>query len=75
MKNKELIELLQEEDPEAEVHFSYSFGDHWKTIVAPKVGKVEEGRVIQSDYHRMPKIIDDDDKRFSEAEVVVIISA
>ena len=57
---KELIESLQYMDPEAEVHFAYNYGDHWRTEVAPKVGRVDEGVVEYSEYHRMDKIASED---------------
>jgi hypothetical protein len=73
----ELIELLQGENPDAEVHFSYNYGDHWRTQVAPKVDSVEVGQVVYSDYHRMPKVVeqdyDEDDDNTEENEVQVVI--
>ena len=78
MKVQELIELLQMEDPDAEVHFSYNYGDHWRTQVAPKVSSVEPGFVAYSDYHRMPKVYEpdydeDDDTDGDKLTEVVII--
>lgn len=61
MKVSELIELLQMENQDAEVHFSYNYGDHWRTQVAPTVDNVETGFVKYSDYHRMHKVVDDED--------------
>ena len=61
MKVADLIELLQGENPDADVHFSYNYGDHWRTQVAPKVREVFEGLVAYSDYHRMDKVADDED--------------
>ena len=46
MTVQELINLLQWQDPDAEVHFAYNYGDHWRTEVAPKVGRVDEGAVV-----------------------------
>ncbi len=72
MKVSELIELLQMEDQDAEVHFSYNYGDHWRTQVAPTVDSVETGYVKFSDYHRMPKVVDNDDFDYDdEGEPVV----
>jgi hypothetical protein len=70
MKVAELIELLQMENPDAEVHFSYNYGDHWRTQVAPTVDSVEQGTVKYSDYHRMPKVVeyDEDDEDYNTAE-------
>ena len=57
----QLIEQLMDLDPNAEVHFSYNYGDHWRTEVAPKVSEVREGVVEFSEYHRMDKMVDDED--------------
>ena len=69
MKVKELIEILQEYDPEMEVHTSYGYGDYWHTQVAPKVGYVEEGKVTYSEYHRMDKLVETDGYYGDEEEV------
>jgi hypothetical protein len=57
---KELIESLKYMDQDAEVHYAYNYGDHWRTEVAPKVGRVDEGAVVYSEYHRMDKMLEDD---------------
>jgi hypothetical protein len=57
---KDLIEQLGYMDKDAEVHFTYNYGDHWRTQVAPKVSEVSEGIVEFSDYHRMDKLADED---------------
>jgi len=61
MKVSELIEQLECMDKDAEVHFSYCYGDHWRTEVAPKVERVHQGIVEFSDYHRMDKLVEDED--------------
>ena len=61
MNVKDLIEQLSYLDQEAEVHFSYGYGDHWRTEVAPAVSNIREGVVEYSEYHRMDKMVDDDD--------------
>jgi hypothetical protein len=61
MKVAELIEQLKYLDQEADVHFSYNYGDHWRTEVAPQVTQVNEGAVVYSEYHRMDKMLDDED--------------
>jgi hypothetical protein len=48
-------------DQDAEVHFSYNYGDHWRSQVAPKVSQVFEGVVEFSEYHRMDKLVDEED--------------
>ena len=66
MKVSDLIELLQAENPDAEVHFTYNYGDHWRTQVAPSVDQVYVGYVKHSDYHRMDKVTDDDEDIYFE---------
>jgi hypothetical protein len=60
MTVQELIEQLGYMDKDAEVHFAYNYGDHWRTQVAPKVGEVFEGAVVYSEYRRMDKMVEDD---------------
>ena len=79
MKVAELIEQLQDMDQDAEVHFAYNYGDHWRTQVAPTVDRVDVGAVKYSDYHRMHKVVendDDDDHDYStgnpEGQVVIL---
>jgi hypothetical protein len=66
MQVKELIEILSRYDQEADVHFAYGYGDHWRTEVAPAVGRVDTGAVVYSEYHRMDKIVENDDSDFDE---------
>ena len=61
MNVAQLIEELQCMPQDAEVHFTYNYGDHWRTTVAPRVDEVSEGVVERSDYHRMDKLVDDED--------------
>jgi hypothetical protein len=61
MQVKELIEILKNYDQEADVHFAYGYGDHWRTQVAPAVSQVFDGVVEYSDYHRMDKLVEDED--------------
>ena len=61
MKVKDLIGELQCMDQNAEVHFAYNYGDHWRTQVAPTVDSVEEGLVKHSAYHSMDRVVDDED--------------
>lgn len=60
MKVARLIEELQMMDQDAEVHFAYNYGDHWRTTVAPRVTQISEGTVEFSDYHRMDKLVEED---------------
>jgi hypothetical protein len=66
MKVSQLIEQLGYMDKDAEVHFSYNYGDYWRTEVAPKVSRVSEGVVEFSDYHRMDKMVGEYEDQFDE---------
>ena len=66
MKVSELIDLLGRYDQDVEVHFSYNYGDHWRTEVAPAICQVSDGVVEYSDYHRMDKLVTDEDECYDE---------
>jgi len=68
MQVKELIEMLSYLDQNAEVHFSYNYGDHWQTQVAPSVDRVDLALVKYSEYHRMDKLMDEDDMYEDEGD-------
>ena len=64
----QLIEQLMDMDPNAEVHFSYNYGDHWRTKVAPAASEVFEGVVKYSEYHRVDKLLDENDMYEEEGD-------
>ena len=66
MQVKELIEILGRYDQDVEVHFSYNYGDHWRTEVAPAICQVSDGVVEYSDYHQMDKLVTDEDECYDE---------
>ena len=68
MQVKDLIEQLQSMNPEAEVHFTYCYGDHWRTQVAPTVDLVQEGLVKYSAYHSMDQLLDEDEMHEDEGD-------
>jgi hypothetical protein len=69
MTVQELINSLQFLDPTAEVHFSYNNGDHWRTQVAPSVDRVGLALVKYSEYHRMDKLLDEDEMYEDEGDL------
>jgi hypothetical protein len=73
MTVKELIESLEGFDPNMEVKFAYNYGDYWGTEVASRIGDVDEGQVRHSDYHRMDKVVDDENDEEYYTKTVVII--
>ena len=72
MTKLELIDLLDQFPDDAEVHFSYNYGDHWHTQVAPVVSDVDMLVTKHSDYHRNPILVDEDDVNGDEVRVIVI---
>ena len=66
MKVSELIDILGRYDQDVEVHFSYGYGDHWRTEVAPAVCQVSDGVVEYSDYHQMDKLVTDEEDCYDE---------
>ena len=66
MQVKELIEILSRYDQEADVHFAYGYGDHWRTQVAPAISQVFDGVVEYSSYHQMDKLVEEYDDQFDE---------
>ena len=69
MKVAELIEALKDFDPNAEIMFSYGYGDYWRTTVAAGVEWIEEGLVTYSQYHQQDKVVEmDEDEMDSDAE-------
>jgi hypothetical protein len=81
MKVQDLIEQLLSADPNQEVHFSYNYGDHWRTIVAPAVTEISEANVAYSDYHQMDALVtvneDDDDNGIEPSDtdrLVLVLS-
>jgi hypothetical protein len=73
MTVKELMATLEDFDPNMEVKFAYNFGDYWGTEVASNVTEIDEGQVRYSDYHRMDKVVDDENDEEYYAKTVVII--
>jgi hypothetical protein len=70
---RELIEQLENFDPETQVLFAYNYGDYWRTEVAEEIREVEMISVEYSDYHQMQKIVDDEPKSEENVTNVVIL--
>ena len=78
----ELIRNLKQYGEDMEVHFSYNYGDYWRTQVAAEVTHIDSGTVKYSAYHQMDKVVDlNDEERDEEGNLdsalreVVILSA
>ncbi len=68
MQVKNLIEQLQSMNSDTEVHFSFNYGDHWNTQVAPTVDQVSMGVVKYSAYHSMDKLMDENEMYEDEGD-------
>ena len=66
MKVSELIAELECYPENSEVHFAYGAGDYWRTVVAPKVTRTFQGIVLESEYHRTYKLVEDEDEVYEE---------
>jgi len=76
MRVQDLIDALEDMDPNSEVVFSYGYGDYWSTAVASAVESIKQGFVTYSAYHQQDKIVEmNDDEMDSDERVrqVVVI--
>jgi hypothetical protein len=63
---RDLIELLEGYEADMEVHFAYDYGDRTHSQVAPGVNYVREGVVEYSEYHRMDKVVENEEDIYDE---------
>ena len=68
MTVQELIEQLSLYPDDMEVEFAYNYGDYWRTTVCKEIKNIDTGYVEYSAYHRMDKLIDNDDEEDDEEE-------
>lgn len=61
MTVSELISELSFYPDDMEVEFAYNYGDYWGTTVCKKIKDVDKGLVEYSDYHRMDKLVKEDE--------------
>lgn len=72
MRVIDLIEMLQEEDPEAVVRLVYDYGDRSHTMVAVEVESVEVRAVRYNAYVNDYALVDEH-KATSEDETAVVL--
>lgn len=70
---EDLIQELRTLNPKSKVVFAYNYGDYWRTIVAPFVTTVDEGEVVWSSDHNLPKIVDKDKRGEDERETTPVV--
>ena len=73
MKVAQLIALLQQQDPEADVRIEQPTHDYWRSVAASEVNGVEAIDVEHSDYHNCDVIPKDDEDVDGERKPVVLI--
>lgn len=64
----QLIEYLQQQDPDQIVGFAHAAGDYWQTTLVDSPWKVEEEMVRFSSYHKGHKLVENDDDSYEEDE-------
>ena len=72
MKVSELIERLENLDPDMEVMFEHPSHDHWRTALASEISHVEENTVRYAEYHRQYILSDGYDEDDPRQEVVLL---
>ncbi len=72
MKVSELIERLQNLDPDMDVMFEHPSHDHWHTVLASEVLQVSENTVRYAEYHRQHVLAEGRDDDEPCKEVVLI---
>ena len=60
MTAQELIEILQDLDPETEIYVQHRAGDYWKTKLASLVEDGDFGHITYSSYHNQHKVVEDE---------------
>ena len=61
MTAQELIEILQDLDPETEIYVRHTAGDYWRTELASPVESGDSGHITYSSYHNQHKVMDEGD--------------
>lgn len=59
---EELKDVKRDVGGDVEVHIAYSYGDYWHNIVAPNATRVESDQIVWSEYHRMHRLLSEDEK-------------
>lgn len=72
MQVKDLIELLQDMDPEATVHFAYNYGNRARTMVTPEITSVDYQMIAPNSYVDDMAMIDESDDNDNAIEAVVL---
>jgi len=74
MTVRELMEVLRDYDPEAEVRVAQDSHDHWRTTLARPLDTVSNQLVVFSRYHEFDVVVDEDDEDAVDGTNAVILS-
>ena len=75
MKVSELIERLENLDPDMEVMFEHPAHDYWRTVLASEVSQVSENTVRYAEYHRQYVLAEgyDEDEEATDPRIKVVL--
>lgn len=65
MTAQELIEILQDLDPETEIYVQHRAGDYWKTKLVSLVEDGDFGHITYSSYHNQHKVMEYEDEELT----------
>jgi hypothetical protein len=76
MKVKELVEMLLREDQEAEIGFSYNYGDYGRSEVVSEIEEIDTKSMILKVLSTLQvnKIIEESEDEDREISKMVVIS-
>lgn len=69
MTVRNLMDRLQEFNPDDEVYFSYDYGNYGHTLVAKPIEDVEDTPLVYSAYTRSMTLMDENDDESDPGEV------
>lgn len=72
MTAQELIEILQDLDPETEIYVQHTAGDYWKTQLASEVENGDFGHINHSSYHNQNKVVEEGEEEDDTKEVFLL---
>ena len=69
----QLRQALGDFNPADKVVFAHPSGDHWHTTVCSAIRNVDQGDVAYSEYHRLGKLIEEEDEKKTRPETVSVV--
>ena len=72
---KEFKDMLDDYEDDMEIFFAHDYGDYWNTLVAKSINDVDVKEVQYSEYHRMNKVVDEEDIENDDPTKTVLVIA